>query len=129
MPFSSLVLEKVDSNANDAKVCVWLKTVFGRVLSPVNFMLSMRVGLSCIPLAVVAFSCLCRTAYQRARANTSSPAPATLPWLVEAQTEAEVRAQLLLPDQRRELRQPLVSEHRRYRCFNVGTCEHRRFQR
>ena len=36
-------------------------------------------------------------------------------------------AALLLPDQRREIIQPLASEHRRYRCFNVGTCELRRF--
>ena len=28
--------------------------------------------------------------------------------------------------QRRELLRPLVSEHRRCRCFNVGTCELRR---
>ena len=41
-------------------------------------MLSMRAGLSCIPLAVVAFSCLCHSARQHARSNTSSPAPATV---------------------------------------------------
>ena len=52
-----------------------LKTVFSCVLSHVDFMLSMRAGLSCIPLAVVA-SCLCHTAYQHPRANTSSLAPA-----------------------------------------------------
>ena len=45
--------------------------------------------------------------------------------------------QSLLADQRRELIQPLLSEHRRYPCFNVGTrelrrlilSEHRRFRR
>ena len=32
----------------------------------------------------------------------------------------------LLSDQRRELIQPLLSEHRRYRCFGVGACDLRR---
>ena len=46
------------------KTAKGLKTVFGRVLSRVALMLSMRAGLSCTPLAVVAFSCLCHTAYE-----------------------------------------------------------------
>ena len=44
-------------------------------VSHVDFTLLMRAVLSCIPLAVVAFSCLCRRAHQHACANTSSPAP------------------------------------------------------
>ena len=63
----------------DPRVLKGLKTVFGRVLSHVDFMLLVRAGLSCIPLAVVAFSSLCHTGYQHACANTSSLAPATVP--------------------------------------------------
>ena len=51
-----------------------LKTMLCRVWSHVGSMLLMRAGLLCISLAVVAFPCLCHTAYQHACASTSSPA-------------------------------------------------------
>ena len=57
----------------------WAQARVGRVLSRVGFMLLVRADLSCIPLVVVALSCLFRTAYQRAHPNTSSLVCATVP--------------------------------------------------